>query len=196
MTDFVRDRRAHDPAHQLLTRADEIAHIKHFARERLLTRVRAQHFGELLGARGVVGDFLQRRIIRIADRVTAQQIRTILHDNGQEIVEVVRDASGEFADLAHLLRLRQARLEFALLADIGDVSNAPPLGGAREIDVHRRWRLRRQSNLDRIVQRLAQTMRERARALGRFEQISERSTRRRAALRHFHQRRVAIEQCR
>ena len=41
------------------------------------------------------------------------------HDGREHVVEVVRDAAGQLADRLHLLRLRELRLQCALLGRVG-----------------------------------------------------------------------------
>ena len=45
------------------------------------------------------------------------------HDGGEHVVEIVRDAAGELADRLHLLRLRELRLQLALLGGLDRVDD-------------------------------------------------------------------------
>ncbi len=121
--------------------------------------------------------------------MAAQQERAGLHHHGEQIVEVVRDAGGKLADLAHLLALRQARFQFALLGDIDDV-------GKRRAHRRRARNARAPRSAGCVASMISigsfiawrKRCASAAGPFGSVEQIRERRAWRRAALRHFHQR--------
>src|SRR5205814_10306410 len=91
---------------------------------RLCSVVRASDRKQLVGERGAplagVANFLQVARVAIAATTLQQQIGAAA-DDGQQVVEVVRDARGELTDRLHLLRAPQLRLglqqlEFRLTA--------------------------------------------------------------------------------
>ena len=69
--------------------------------------------------------------------VAADQKLAVAGDRGQQVVEVVRDATGEAADSFHLLRLAQLYLQLVLsrqVADDSDVPAGPHVGRRHEVD--------------------------------------------------------------
>ncbi len=87
--------------------ADRFVHVQHARLQNLLAAEGQQLPGERSGAVGCLFHLLdaepQRRRIRHA---VEQELR-VAFDDHQQIVEVVRHASGELADGLHLLRLAQ-----------------------------------------------------------------------------------------
>jgi len=63
-------------------------------------------------------DFLERRV---ADLMAHQEELGVTHDDGQQIVEIVRNATGELPDGLHFLRLRELGLERLLLGDVDKI---------------------------------------------------------------------------
>jgi hypothetical protein len=68
--------------------------------------------GRLLGR---VGDLAQ---LLAVPAVVGEQQRRVAGDDGEQVVEVVRDPAGEAPDRLHLLRLAEPVLEALALADV------------------------------------------------------------------------------
>ena len=84
--------------------------------ERLPAREREQPLGQLRGPLGADQRVVERAFGARLDHAALGDAE-IADDDGQQVVEVVRDAAGQLADRLHLLRLPQRLLgEFAPLA--------------------------------------------------------------------------------
>ena len=99
-----------------------------------------QTLRERRGTMSGVGDRAHIAAERIVRRQAVEKNSAIAGDDGQQIVEIVRDAAGKLADGFHLLRLTQLCLELQAIADIGDAAanqGAARVGQARESDLAR-----------------------------------------------------------
>ena len=92
--------------------------IEHLRRQRLPAGKGQQLPGELRGALDRVGNRVDVTAAPLLRQVAAAQEVGRGADDGQQIVEIVRDAAGQLADRFHLLRLAQ---RFLGLAPLGDV---------------------------------------------------------------------------
>ena len=72
----------------------------------------------------------ERRGARRSCAESRRQQLEVADDDGQQVVEIVRDAAGELADRLHLLRLAQLRLGFAL-GDVAQDDDEKPRGFPR-----------------------------------------------------------------
>ena len=84
--------------------------------------------GQLGGALDGVGDRVDIAAAPLFRQFAAAQEIGRRADDGQEVVEVVRDAAGQLADRLHLLRLAQ---RFLALAALGDVDGLRHRAGDR-----------------------------------------------------------------
>ena len=105
-------------------------HLLEIAGERVQVEdVRLQHLSPAEGeelpcqARGAIGGIeylLNIRRVGAFTRQVGHHHRAVARDDGEKVVEVVGDATGELANGFHLLRLLQLRLESATLRRFSD----------------------------------------------------------------------------
>ena len=112
--DPAADQRTNQLRHGLDLRAD----IEHLRLQRLPAGKRQQLPGQLGGAFHGFGDRVDVAAAALLRQFAAAQEIGGGADDGQEIVEIVRDAAGELADRFHLLRLAQRFLALAALGDV------------------------------------------------------------------------------
>ena len=103
---------------QLRHRLDLGADIEHLRLQRLPAGERQQLPGQLGGALHRLGDRVDVAPAPLFRQFAAAQEVGRGADDGQEIVEIVRDAAGQLADRFHLLRLAQRFLALAALGDV------------------------------------------------------------------------------
>ena len=172
----------------------EVRHGEDFALERLLAGIGQQHLHELLRPHRKLVDGLKIGEGRIAHRVAHHQFLIVEDDALEDVVEVVRDTAGELADGLHLLAMRQADFQLALIGDVHDIGNrraAIAIQRDEDIDVARI--LACQFQADRLVDGIDQNAGERVIALFGLEHGRELATGRSLAAGHFHQRAVGIQ---
>ena len=98
--------------------ADDGVEIDDARLDDLPAREQQQLAGQGGGALAGALDLLERRPVRMRRRDLAEDdVGVALHD-GEQVVEVVRDAAGEPADRLHLLRLQELLLELLALGDV------------------------------------------------------------------------------
>ena len=121
---------------------DDGVEVEHPGLQDLPAAEREQLPGERRGARGGLLDLLgvasQARVVLAGDEELA-----VAGDGGQQVVEVVRDATGEPADRFHLLGLAELVLELLLqrqVTDDRDVPARPDVRGRGELDQAHRLR--------------------------------------------------------
>ena len=103
---------------QLRHRLDLGADIEHLRFQRLPAGKRQQLAGQLGGALDGLGDRVDIAAAALFRQFAAAQEVGGGADDGQQIVEIVRDAAGQLADRFHLLRLAQRFLALAALGDV------------------------------------------------------------------------------
>ena len=103
---------------QLRDRLDLRADIEHLRLQRLAAGERQQLPGQFGRAFDGFGDRVDIAAAPLFRQFAAAQEIGGGADDGQEVVEVVRDAAGELADGFHLLRLAQRFLALAALGDV------------------------------------------------------------------------------
>ena len=116
--DLDPDAAADQRADQLRDALDLRADIEHLRLQRLPAGKRQQLRGQLGGALHGFGDRVDVAAAPLLRQFAAAQEVGRGADDGQEIVEIVRDAAGELADRFHLLRLPQRFLALAALGDV------------------------------------------------------------------------------
>src|SRR5262249_12534579 len=116
--DLDLDAAADERADQLRDVLDLRADVEHFRLERLAAGEGQKLRRQLGGALHRPGDRLDLTAAGPPGEIAAAQEIGGGTDDGQEIVEIVRDAAGELADRFHLLGLAQ---HFLALAAFGDV---------------------------------------------------------------------------
>ena len=109
---------ADEAAQQVLQFGQNVVELQHLRAQRLAARERQQLAHEARRAIGVLLDLHDVLEGRIGRPVVGQQQVGIADDGGQHVVEIVRHAAGELADGLHLLRLREALLQRALLGRV------------------------------------------------------------------------------
>src|SRR6185437_14738923 len=101
------DRLAQGTAQHVRHAGDEIVDRNSLRLERLAAREGEEAMNEQRAALGAAlrrgGEAFQRRVVALGE--TSLQRFDIAGDDGEQIVEIMRDAAGELADRLHLLRL-------------------------------------------------------------------------------------------
>ncbi len=106
---------------------DDFVQVDDLRRQHLLAAEGEQLARKRGGAFGGAGDFLSGTAKFGVGRHALEQEFRVAGDHHQQVIEVVRDASGETADGFHFLRLAELLLEGAAL---GDVLGEDFVGGA------------------------------------------------------------------
>jgi len=109
---------AEQPPQHAVHVGDHGIDVEHLGSEHLAATERQQLSGELRGPKPRVPDFLGVLASRVAGRRVVQQQLGRAQDGGEQVVEVVGDASRELPHGFHLLRLAQLLLELALRAHV------------------------------------------------------------------------------
>ena len=104
------DRLAQAPAQQLVHAAYQVVEIEAPGAQRLAPRIGQQLLGQAGAALGRDADDLELAAQRRGHVPVIHQKLGIAEDDGQEIVEVVRDAAAQLADGFHLLELTELLL--------------------------------------------------------------------------------------
>ena len=113
---FHFDAVAERAAQQIVHAAHEAAEVHHLRRQRLASAEGEQLRGELRLRATRPASALRTRCSALSlPAMSFEQQLQIAADDLQQIVEIVRDAAGEFADRFHLLRLAQGLLDFLAL---------------------------------------------------------------------------------
>jgi hypothetical protein len=90
----------------------------HTGLENLLPAERQQLTRQARSARCRVGNFLHVTSTRIALLEISEQQRAVAHDDSEQVVEIMRNATRQLSDCVHLLRLRQLLLEPHLTGEV------------------------------------------------------------------------------
>ncbi len=138
---FDRDVLADHAAQHLQGLSEDGIEIDDARLEDLLAREGEELPGELSGALGGDTDLIEVPAQRIVGGERLERQLTEAGDRGEEIVEVVRDPTGEPSDGLHPLPLAQLRLELPVPGDVAldadDVRRVPDSGGrdrGRDLD--------------------------------------------------------------
>ena len=110
---------AQKPAEHVRHVADDFVHVQLLGLDELAAAEGEQLPRQPGGAFGGLGDLLggfSRRLVRLA----AAEQRGVALNDGENVVEIVRDAAGELADGFHLLRLAQLLLQLPLRRDVAE----------------------------------------------------------------------------
>jgi hypothetical protein len=111
---------AEDPWQHLPETGDHDVHVHDARLEHLLTAEREELPGEGRGALRGLPYLLDIVSLRIVPAEVFEQQVAIARNHSQQVVEVVRDPSGQPADCFHFLRLHELLLQAALFGDISD----------------------------------------------------------------------------
>ena len=84
--------------------------------ERLAAAEGEQLVSESAAAFGGAADLFERGALRLLEVAAGQQHVAVAGDDGQQVIEIVRDAAGEPPDRFHLLRLAELLFEASALA--------------------------------------------------------------------------------
>ena len=132
------DARAGQRAHHLADGPDAVADGEHLGLQRLPTGEGQQLSREPSGTVDRVGDRADVALATFFREIRSlQQVRGGL-DDGQQVVEVVRDASGQLADRLHLLRLAELLLHSEKLGRRGLLAGHVTAAGIDEPALRRR----------------------------------------------------------
>ena len=113
---------------------DQLVQIDHARLDDLLTREGQELTREVRGLRRGRFDVLEVR--RAAARTAEAQQFQRSENDGQQVVEIVRDTAGEAADGFHLLRLEQLLLEILQIGSVMADGGAPARGDIASGDDH------------------------------------------------------------
>ena len=127
-SEFALDMFAERPAQQLLHADDFLADVDVSRHQWLLARERQQASCQVRSAFGGGRDALGDAVQFLVSRQLLGQVLRIAEDDGQQIVEIMRDAAGELTHRLHLLGLGEFLVE---LVDRGPLV-LERLGGAVE----------------------------------------------------------------
>ena len=124
--DVLADRAADQVGHA----GDQPVDVGGLRIQRLAPREREQLLGQRDGALCAARHLIDRAPqFAVVGRSVAPDRFEIADDDGEQVVEVVRDAAGELADRLHLLRLPQLFLDQAALgevaSDLGEAHDRP-----------------------------------------------------------------------
>ena len=102
---------AEDPLEHLVHTREHVVQVEHLRREHLLAAEHEELPREVGGAQSGLTDLLDVVAHRVARLHFGEEHLAVAEDDGQHVVEVVRDASCEPPDRLHLLRLAELFLE-------------------------------------------------------------------------------------
>ena len=112
------DSAAHQRADQLRDALDLRPHIEHLRRQRLPPGKGQKLAGELRGAVDRVRNRIDVTAAPVLAEIAAAQEVGRRADDGEKVVEIVRDAAGQLADRIHLLGLAKRLLGLPPLGDV------------------------------------------------------------------------------
>ena len=108
---------ADQPPHHPVQGSDDQVHVENHRLGHLLAREREELTGQHGGALGRGLDLPGAAFTRCSGKQVEQGF-AVPHENGQDIVEVVRDSARQPSDCLHFLRLEEAPLQQPLFGDI------------------------------------------------------------------------------
>ena len=102
---------SHEPPQDFQHSGDRFGQIEHFRHDGLLARERQQLAGQIRGPHGGILHFFELVVDRVVLRYGGKQHFRVPENDGEQIVEIVRDAAGKLPDGFKFLGLAQLGLQ-------------------------------------------------------------------------------------